>query len=96
VTNGMYPFVRSRQNLKGRNNSYLFYLFTPNVFLLVCGRNSLNEHGQHSDHLPSLAFSPLHIPDEEAMDLAAGLTPPSSPMPSSVLGLTSDVMTTPV
>ena len=42
----------------------------------------------HPDHPSSVAFSPLHIPDEEALDLAAGLTPPSSPIPS-VLGLTA-------
>jgi hypothetical protein len=35
-------------------------------------------------------FSPLHIPDEEALEMAAGLTPPASPIPS-ILGLSSDM-----
>jgi hypothetical protein len=38
----------------------------------------------------SMPFSPLHIPDEEAMGMAGRLSPPSSPIPS-VLDLASDI-----
>ncbi|KAG7355027.1 filamentous hemagglutinin family outer membrane protein [Nitzschia inconspicua] len=42
---------------------------------------SLKDDGvpEHSNYT---VFSPLHIPDEEAIGLAAGLTPPASPIPS--------------
>lgn len=45
-------------------------------------------------HNGSAFFSPLHIPDEEAVGLADGLTAPSSPTPS-ITDLASDV-TSPV
>ena len=38
----------------------------------------------------SMPFSPMHIPDEEAMEMAGRLSPPSSPIPS-VLDLASDI-----
>lgn len=47
---------------------------------------SLKEEGPTEQSI----FSPLHIPDEEAIDLAAGLTPSSSPVPS-IMDLTSDL-----
>lgn len=52
------------------------------------GSNGPNRSGSGNIEGGSTPFSPLHIPDDEAIGLAAGLTPPSSPI-ASMLGLSS-------
>jgi hypothetical protein len=64
-----------------------YYSTGTAVFLLFFNRLRDDEI---QEHFNVASFSPLHIPDEEAVDMARGFSPPTSPIPS-IHGMASDL-----